>query len=480
MLNKFSWVFVETASTVIFQFLSIVILAKMLTPMDYGILGMMIIFIAFGNMIVDSGMGGAVVKKEEVTHSDYSTLFIYNFVVSIIIYLFFFSFAGFIADFYNTPELTTLIRVLSLVIIISAIGVVQNARLNRELKFKQLAIVAFVSNFGSLALGIVLARVGYGVWALVYQQLCLIVLRVILLFSMARFMPTLSFSTVSFKYQFNFGVNILISNILNTVFVNISSSIIPKIAGLTQNGYYVQASKLQNVPVSILTWITDKAMFPILAQYNNPELLKENARIIIRYTALIAFPVIFFSSALSRQIILLLLGRKWIESSVYLEILFFAGIGICIQYYGKNMFKSYGDTRKILHLEIIKTIIGLAILFISFSLGLIAVMYGIVIASLVSALITMFYLNKYMKYTLKQHFSDIKGAFFLSIISYAIIKLLSLYFLSDTAWGISYFGIGCIIYILLGFVAKNEQIEKIVLVLRKNNTLPFLKKTKLV
>jgi len=467
MLKKFSWVFVETVSTVTFQFLSVVILARMLTPSDYGILGMMVIFIALGNMIVDSGMGSAVVKKEKVTQADYSTLFIYNFAVSSIIYLLLFSLTGFIADFYNAPELTTLIKVLSLVIVISAVGVVQNARLNRELKFKQLAIVAFVSNLGSLVLAVVLAGLGYGVWALVYQQLCLITLRVLLLFATTRFIPSLSFSAASFKYQFNFGVNILMSNILNTIFVNISSSIIPKIAGAVQNGYYVQASKLQNIPVSILTSITDKAMFPILAQYNDEELFKKNARMIIRYTALIAFPVIFFCSALSKQIVLLLLGNKWIASSVYLEIIFFAGIGICIQYYGKNLFKSFGDTRKVLHLEVIKTTIGLAILFISFNFGLIVLMFGIVIASIVSAFITMSYLRKYMKYPLKQHFSDLKEAFLLSVISYAIIKVLSSYFLSDTIWGVFYFVIGVMIYAALGAITKNEQIGEIVLLFRE-------------
>lgn len=467
MLKKFSWVFIETVSTVVFQFLSIVILARMLTPRDYGILGMMIIFIALGNMIVDSGMGSAIVRKEKATETDYSTLFIYNLAISGIIYAVLVGFAGFIADFYKTPELISLIKVLSFTIVISALGVIQNARLVRALKFRQLAIVAFVSNLGSLALAIVLAGLGFGVWALIYQQLCLMTLRVVLLFAMARFIPSLSFSPASFKYQFNFGVNVLMSNILNTIFANISSSIIPKIGSAVQNGYYVQASKLQNVPVSILTTISDKAMFPILAQYHDEELFKKKARTIIRYTALIAFPAIFFCSALSKQIVLLLLGNKWIESSIYLEIIFFAGIGICIQYYGKNLFKSFGDTRKILHLEAIKTSIGLAILFISFNFGLIVLMYGIVIASIVSGFITMSFLRKYMKYPLKQHFSDLKEAFLLSVVSYAIIKVLNSYFLSDTILGLLYFALGFVIYAALGMVTKNKQIEGIVLVLRK-------------
>ena len=468
MLKKFSWVFVETLSTVTFQFLSVVILARMLSPRDYGILGMMIIFIALGHMIVESGMGSAVVRKETVDQTDYSTLFIYNFVVSIIIYLLIFGSAGFVADFYHTPELAALIKVLSLVIILSAVGVVQNARLNRELKFRQLAIVAFVSNFGSLTFAIVLAWLGFGVWALVFQQLCLIGLRVIMLFAMARFVPSLAFSPASFKYQFNFGVNMLLSNILNTIFINISSSIVPKIAGVVNNGYYVQASKLQNVPVAVLTSITDKAMFPILAKYNDLALLKENARIIIRYTALIAFPVIFFCSAVSRQIVLLLLGEKWIGSAVYLEIIFFGGIGIFIQYYGRNMFKSFGDTRKILYLDVMKALIGLVILFISLTFGMLFLMYGIVAASVVSALITMHYLNKYMGYSIKQHLSDLKDPFLLSLVSYAIIKMLSTHYLSDTIWGISYFLIGFIIYLLWGYLTKNKQIEEIFIYIRKS------------
>lgn len=471
MLKKYFWTIFETISTVIFQFLSVIILARVLSPKDYGMLGIITIFIAIGNLLVDSGMGSAIVKKEKVTPNDYSTLFIFNLVISIILYLLFFGIAGLVAKYYAIHELITLIRTLSLVIFISALGVVQNTKLVKELKFKQLAIIALISNSISLITAIVLAFNGFGIWALVYQQITLLSIRVILLFYVNRFLPTLTFSLASFKYQFKFGINILFSNLLNTTYLNISTSIIPKIAGTLQNGYYVQANRLKQVPISIITSITDKAMFPILAQSNNIPELNARARQLVRYTTLISFPIIFFCSALSGPIVYILLGNKWISSSPYLGILFFTGIGECIQYLGRNLLKSHGVTKKIFYLEIIKTTIGLTILIISSFWGILFLIYGIVSSSIILSFITMIYLNNYSDYKIKEQISDFKEPLFFSFIAYALIKILNHFFLNNTAWSVLYFLFGFLSYIIIGIIFKNKEtntiISKITIIIKK-------------
>lgn len=467
MLKKFLWVFVETISTLLFQFLSVVLLARLLDARDFGILGMMTIFISMSNMIVDSGMGSAIVKKENATAVDFSTLFIYNLFVSLALYFFLFISSGAIARFYNTPELNYLIRLLGLVIIISAFGVVQNAKLIKDLKFKKLTIVAFISNLLSLIIAIIFALNGFGVKALIYQQLSLITIRTIMLTGMNKFVPTFTFSKESFKYQFNFGINILFSNLLQTLYTNIASSIIPKITSVTQNGYYVQANRLQNLPLSIITMVSDKAMFPILAKFNDKVVLIENARKIIRYVLLISFPIIAFCSALSKPIVLLLLGEKWIYASIYLEFLFFAGFGTCVEYLGKIIFKSNGDTKKIFHLQIIQTVTGITMLFISMNFGVMFLMYGIIAASVVLASITMVYLNKHMQYSLKDQLSDLKEPLILTLFSYFILKLLFHYFLTNTVWDITFIIPGILTYLIAGLVIKNKEIN-IGLILIKN------------
>lgn len=467
MFKKFFWVIIESTSTVFFQFISVVILARLLTPHDYGIIGMMTIFIAIGTMIVDSGMGSAVVKKENVSNVDFSTLFIYNLLISALLYLTLYFLSPVIARYYNTPELNSLIRLLSLVIVISALGIVQNAKLLRELKFKQLAVISVVANLLSLIVGILLAKNGHGVNALIYQQLSLIFIRTLLTASISRFVPKMLFSIESFKYQFSFGVNILLSNFLNTIYLNLSSALIPKIGSIAQNGFYVQANKIQNVPLSIIAMLSDKAIFPILAKYNEKEILIQNARIIIRYVYLIAFPVIAFCSLLSTPIVLLVLGENWIDSAIYLQILFIAGFGTCIAHLGRNIIKSYGDTVRIFHLGIIKTIIGISILLLSMRFGVIFLMYGIVISSSVLAIITMHFLSRHLDYSLKEQLKDLKEPAFLTISSYLILMAFVKFYSMNSIWDLTYIIIGFLCYLLLGLLIKNTEIRDMATLLLK-------------
>jgi O-antigen/teichoic acid export membrane protein len=449
MFKKFFWAFVDIFSSVLFQTVAVVVLARLLSPRDYGVIGTIAIFIAISNMLVDSGMGSAVIKMKSPSRIDYSTLFISNFIISILLYSMLFIASNSIADFYDIAELSLYIKALGVVILLSGLAIVQNIKLMKELRFKELAIITFLSSSLSIIFAVVLALKGFGVWALIAQQLSFAFFRVIFLWIFCRFMPILDFSFKSFRYQFKFGISIVCSSILNVIYNNCASSIVPKISTLVQNGYFVQASKIQTVPMSIVSSFSDKAIFPVLANEKDNSDMVVNARTILRYVLILAFPVITLCINYSHFLVWSLLGNKWVGADFYLDILMFSSYGLCIQYLGRNCFKALGKTSLILRLEIIKTVIGISILGVSLIWGLKFFLYGIVISSLVLVVITSFFLDRYFNYRIKNQVNDVKWVVLSSVILYLFVSLCVTYFSIGIVWNVIFAIPGVFIYVLL-------------------------------
>ena len=258
------------------QLIATISLGRILTPSDYGILGMMSIFIAIANMIVDSGMGGALVRKKDISYKDYSTLFIYNFGVSLFIYLVLFFVAPYIAAFYERIELIDAIRVLGLTIVIYAFCITQNVRVIREMRFKTLALINCSSGVISLVVAILVAIKGFGYWALIIQQIVTAFCNTLFLSIYNRFLPSLVFSKESFREQFKFGFNLLFSNLLKAISGSINSNVVAKIAPLNQVGYFFQANRLVGYYDNIYGGIIDKSVFPVFAKIEDKQKLLDN------------------------------------------------------------------------------------------------------------------------------------------------------------------------------------------------------------
>lgn len=421
-LKSFSWVFVENISLLGVQFISTIVLSRILSPADYGLLGIITIFMSLSNILVDSGMGGSLIKKKKVENIDYSTLFIYNHFVSLILYLILFFTSDYIGDFYHQPVVSGLIKVIGIVIIINGITIVQSIRLIKELNFKTLAISSFISSLISFIIALIFAYQGCGVWTLVIQQISQAVLRMLFLICANRYIPRLKFSVVSFREQFSFGINLLASNILYTIYNNINSSIIAKVGSVQQTGYYVQASRLQAIPTGIISSVIDKAIYPIFTQCSDTGNLKQ---MVIRSFSVLSFillPIIFFTSALSEEIIIVLFGERWLGAAIFLKILIFACIGIYIQYIMRNVLKALGHTKIILKLEVIKTIAAFLLLIIAILLDqVLLIAISVVITSLVSALMMMAQISKRIDYKLSTQFTDIYKPFLICICSYVFV-----------------------------------------------------------
>ncbi|MDE6335671.1 MAG: lipopolysaccharide biosynthesis protein [Muribaculaceae bacterium] len=394
------WNGVSQLGTTGITFISNVILARLLTPDDYAIIGLVTIFIAFSQMMVDSEMGGALLRKPTVTRTDYSTLFYYNLAVSLFLFTVLYFIAPLIAKFYSLPQLTEVVRVLSLTIIIQAFRVVQRIMIFREFKFKTYAVINLISGIVSLAVAILMALRGYGYWALIWQQIVQALCNLILMETYNRFIPALTFSKESFKYQFSFGISLLGSNTVSTIANNISTNIIGKISSIEFTGYYTQVSKLTNFCQSSIGPILDQSVFPILAKYDKVEDIRATYYRFLKLLtmALIALSVLCILFA--RPIISLVLGDQWLGGAFIFQILSLGMLPATLQILCRTILKTLGTTKRVLYLETIKSVIIIALLIGAAFINSDFVVWAVVISQMISCVIWLIATEKELKHKL--------------------------------------------------------------------------------
>lgn len=379
--------------------LSTILLARLLTPDDFGIIGIVTIFIAFSQMLVDSEMGGALLKKKEVTLTDYSTLFYYNLAVSLVLYGIIYLTAPYIADFYSRPCLVEVIRVISLCIVIHAFRVVQKIMLFRSLDFRTYAVITVVSGIISLLVAIWMAYNHYQYWALVWQQIVLATTNVILMGIHNRFIPILRFSKESFRYQFSFGIGLMGSNIVVTIANNISANIIAKISSLGFTGYYTQTSRITNFCQNTISSLMDQSIFPILAKLNKLDELRHYYHRLARWIILICGGVTVLFVVFGHWIIRIVLSEEWIAATWMFRILSIAILPASLQVLCRNIIKVTGNTRQIMYIETLKAIIVIIFLFAATFLGDLYVVWAIPAAQIIGCLIWIMKIQRLFKHT---------------------------------------------------------------------------------
>lgn len=367
--------------------LSTILLARLLSPDDFGIIGIVTIFIAFSQMLVDSEMGGALLKKKEVTSTDYSTLFYYNLAVSLILYGIIYLAAPFIADFYSRPCLIEVIRVIALCIVIHAFRVVQKIMLFRSLDFRTYALITVVSGIISLIVAIWMAYHHYQYWALVWQQIVLATSNVILMCIHNKFIPVLKFSKESFRYQFSFGIGLMGSNIVVTIANNISANIIAKISSLGFTGYYTQTSRITNFCQNTISSLMDQSIFPMLAKLEKLDELKHYYYRIALWIIFICGGVTIIFVLFGQWIIRIVLSEEWVAATWMFRILSIAILPASLQVLCRNIIKVTGNTRQIMYIETLKAIIVITFLLSAAFLGDLYVVWAIPAAQTVGCFI---------------------------------------------------------------------------------------------
>ncbi len=389
------WSGAENFSVQGIQFVVMIVMANLLDPSDYGILGMLAIFIAVSNSFVNSGFSQALIRKIDRTETDCSTVFYFNLAIAALFYLLLFFSAPLIARFYSTPLLVPVTRVISLSLIINAFTIVQRALFTARVDFRSQTIASIAAVVLSGTTGIWLAYKGYGVWALVAQTLILGAVNSLLLWILSRWHPRSVFSFESLRSMFSFGSKLLLSGLIDTIYNNVYTLVIGRKFSAADLGFYTRANNFAQFPSTNLTNVLQRVTYPVLCNIqNDPERLATAYRKLLRLSGYVIFPLMIGLAAVARPTILILIGQKWEPSILLLQILCFALMWYPIHAINLNLLQVTGRSDLFLRLEIIKKAVGIVILCITIPMGLTAMVAGLVVHSVLSLLINTHYTGK--------------------------------------------------------------------------------------
>lgn len=389
------WSAIERFSTQGVQFLFGILLARLLTPNDYGMIAMLAIFMAVSQTFIDSGFGNALIRKPDRNEADKATVFFFNIFMAAACYGVIFLAAPFAAQFYGMPQLSDILRILAINLIIQAFGAIQRLNLTIDLNFKTLAKVSLIGAIIGGTAGLVCAYNGLGVWSLVVQQMATTSSSVVLFWVLVRWRPKSFFNKDSFKNMFGFGSKLLLSGLLNTLYNNIYDLIIGKVFAAATLGNYSRATHFADFPSSNITGIFQRVTFPVLSKIQDD---KEKLRIgylkFLDLATLAIFPLMVGLAALSKPFILLILSEKWAGAILILQIICIAKMWFPVHAINLNILQVLGRSDLFLKLEVIKKIVGIAILCITLPHGIIAMCFGQWVSTCIALVINTYYSGK--------------------------------------------------------------------------------------
>lgn len=390
-----AWSMIERFATQGVQFLFGIILARLLSPDDYGIIAMPLVFLAIAQCFIDSGFSGALIRKPDLTEDDLSTAFYFNIGVGVICYLILFFTSPLIADFYHTPILADLLKVTALATLFNPLCAVQQAILTKKIDFKTQAIVSLSGALVSGVVGLAMAYSGYGVWSLVFQQVGGYVIRTVLLWALCKWKPKRRWSWESFQYLWGFGCKMLGSGLLDTIYNNIYPIVIGKYFSALDLGNYTRAQQFANLPSSNVTGVLQRVTFPVLSSIQNEdERLARNYRKILKLSAFLIFPLMLILSAVADPLIRVLLSDKWEGCIILLQILCFSLMWYPIHAINLNLLTVKGRSDLFFRLEVFKKIIGVSIMVVTIPHGIIWMVSGGIVSSMISLIINTYYTGK--------------------------------------------------------------------------------------
>lgn len=410
------------------NFLSTILLARFLAPEEYGIYGVLIIFVSISEMLSDSGIAGYIIKKQDVSSIYYDTLFVYNVSIGIVMYLILFLVAPLIAKFYEDEMLTSAIRILGLVILLYAFSITQYTRLLKNLQFKRIAVINIISGSIALCIALYLAYMKQGIWALIYQQLLFVLLTTVGYLIANRHIPHFRFNFQVFKEQFGFGINLFCSSILDVIVNNVNNNVVAKLFNMNIAGLYTQAARLQNYPLSMISNVVDKTFFPVFSKMNNNWALLQNRICQLRKQLYaILFPLFSAIICFSYPIVYILLGKKWLHCIPYFQILMLASFPLLIKVLNRNVLKSLGYVKTIFKIEFYSALVFSVCLLACFLLKDVWVfLIAIVLSKAFSAVFGMLCIEKLTNMRFKQQIYDV-----LLFLPCAIVPAISQYFMPN-------------------------------------------------
>lgn len=468
VISNFIWRFVERCGAQGVAFIVSIILARLLSPELYGTIALVTVFTTILNVFVDSGLGNALIQKKDTDDIDFSTVFYFNILVCFILYAGMFIAAPLIANFYNSVELTAVIRVLSLTLVISGVKNVQQAYISRTLQFKRFFFATLGGTIGAASIGIVMAYMGFGVWALVAQQIFNTTVDTIILWITVKWRPKKVFSFTRLKKLFSYGWKLLVSSLLDTVYNNVRQLIIGKIYSSSDLAYYNKGKQFPNLVIANVNTAIDSVLFPVIsAKQDNPLQVKVMTRRAIRTSSFIIWPIVIGMAACAEPIVRILLTDKWIACVPYLQIFCFTYGFWPIHTANLNAIKAVGRSDICLKLEIIKKTIGIISILVSMPFGVMPMAIAYAVTSPISAIVNATPNRKLHDYKYKEQFQDMFPSMLLSFVMGILVFMVSKINISSFVLLPLQIIVGIIVYIGGAKLFRIESFDYILTILKR-------------
>ena len=445
-----------------------IVLARLLSPSDFGTIALITVFINILQVFIDSGLGSALIQKQDADDVDFSTVFYFNCASCTFIYgLLFFS-APWIAIFYQDETLTDLIRALGVILLISGVRSIQNAYIIRLLAFRLSFVTSMVSLTISAFTAVIMALKGFGVWALVTQQIVANGLGTVTLWYATSWRPKLVFSKDRFKFLFTYGYRLLFSALIDTGYRNISQLIIGRFYTPSDLAYYTQGEKYPMTLVSNINASIDNVLFPVLSQVqNNPLQLRNMMRRAICVSSFLLWPLMILLAVVAEPLVRILMTDKWLILVPYLQVFCFSWVLLPIHTANLNGIKAMGKSDIFLQLELIKKVMGLCILGATMFYGPFAMACGTVVSSFISTIINSWPNRKLLGYSYRDQWRDIIPGCLLAVLTGGFVYPLG--FIAWSDWGIVVvqLSLGFIIYVLLAYTFRLDVLNYLIQTVRK-------------
>lgn len=463
------WSLLEKFSIQAFGFAQGIILARHLHPSDYGMVGMLAVFLGISATFADAGFCSALVRKKNRTAIDYSTVYTTNVTISFICFIILFLISPAVADFYDTPLLKDILRVNAVYLFINSFLAVQKARLSIQLKFKEQSKVFICSEITSGIVAILMALWGYGVWSLVIPCYFGFIVKAGMFWHVQHWFPHFGFSKQSFKEFWGFGSKLLATNLINSVYGNIYPVIIGKAFSATDLGYYSKAGGYAKLTPNTLTGVLSKVSFPVLSEIQDDnKRLAEVYRRMLRVTAYVVFPFVIGLAALASPFITVLITNKWAPSIIYLQILCFSTMWGPIHSLNLNLLQVKGRSDLFLRLEVIKKILGLVVIAVTLPFGLIYMCVGSVISSILCLFINTYYTGKFIHVSFIRQMKDISPTLFYSL-SMGLLVFVTTSFISTPILKLTIGGVvGVFYYLVISVITKSSDLAYLRLLIHEN------------
>ena len=446
----------------IIQIVITIILARMLSPEDFGVIGLLVIFTELSKIILDSGFSQALIRKQDVDQADFTSVFYFNIFIGIVVYILLYFLSPLISDFYNYPELTNISRAVFLTIFINSFGIVQNAKIMKEVNFKILANRTILANLLAGILAVYLAFKGFGVWALILQMVVASFLRVLLLWTFSKWLPSISFSLNSIRRLFPFSRNLMVASIFDVIASNIQTLLIGKFYTKADLGFYTQGKQLTVIPSQTLTTIVRNVTYPTLSVIHDKTAQLKNAyRKVIRIAVFVVFPLMLGLMVIGDKLIPFLLGDVWKPAIPYFMLLCITGAIFPLYSVNQNIFLIRGNSKLHLKISLLLRTLTFGSILITIWHSVLMLVIGQVVATVIGTVIVMYYSGREIGYKLTEQFEDISGTILISAALFSLLYYFSCKFLTiNDLWVliIQFIG-GLILFLIIALTLKLRVVD---------------------